>query len=360
VERDGLFGAPPIEVVVSDESHRTIFTALRMLGLGAERVRRVETDAQGRMRPDRLARTLQGGTGPCIVCAQIGNVNTGAADPIGDIASFVRERGAWLHVDAAFGLWAATSASRRSLVAGIELADSIATDAHKWFVPYDSGIVLTAHPDAHQQSLLMPAHYIQMTPGEREPRSFTPDESRRARGLPPASIHGKPCDSSNTRPCAGDAEPGGLLAGHLGPTLERFSLVLSTRPWYSSRREVAMAAAYSMDLRARVLKDADAGRSSKELAERYHVSRAWVDALKQRRRETGSVAPRKQTKFRGRVLASLETRLAALIAARPDATLTELREALPTTAGLSTLWRAIDRLGFTVKKNGTRRRTTSA
>ena len=111
-----------------------------------------------------------------------------------------------------------------------------------------------------------------------------------------------------------------------------------------------MAAAYSMDLRARVLKDADAGRSSNELAERYHVSRAWVDALKQRRRETGTIAPRQQTQFRERVLAGQEDRLAALIVARPDATLAELREALPTTAGLSTLWRTIDRLGFTVKK----------
>jgi glutamate/tyrosine decarboxylase-like PLP-dependent enzyme len=184
VERHGLFGAPPIDVVVSDESHRTIFTALRMLGLGTERVRRVDTDAQGRMRPDHLARTLRGEPGPCIVCAQIGNVNTGAADPIDDIAPFTRERGAWLHVDGAFGLWAAASESRRWLVAGIEQADSIATDAHKWFVPYDCGLVFTAHPDAHQQSLLMPAHYIQMTRGEREPRSFTPDESRRARGVP--------------------------------------------------------------------------------------------------------------------------------------------------------------------------------
>ncbi len=121
-----------------------------------------------------------------------------------------------------------------------------------------------------------------------------------------------------------------------------------------------MAAAYSMDLRARVLKDTDAGRSSKELAERYHVSRAWVDALKQRRRETGSIAPRPQTKFRGRVLAGQEDRLATLIVARPDATLAELRDALPTTAGLTTLWRTIERLGFTVKKNGTRRRATSA
>lgn len=121
-----------------------------------------------------------------------------------------------------------------------------------------------------------------------------------------------------------------------------------------------MAAAYSVDLRARVLQDADAGLSSKALAERYHVSRAWVDALKLRRRETGAIGPRKQTTFRARVLAGQDDRLAALITARPDATLTELREALPTTAGLSTLWRAIDRLGFTVKKNGTRRRATPA
>jgi transposase len=122
-----------------------------------------------------------------------------------------------------------------------------------------------------------------------------------------------------------------------------------------------MAAAYSMDLRARVLKDADAGLTSKELATRYHVSRAWVDALKQRRRETGSMAPRKQTTFRRRALTTHEeARLAALVTAQPDATLAELRNALPTLAGLSTLWRALERLDLTVKKNRTRRRTTPA
>jgi transposase len=114
-----------------------------------------------------------------------------------------------------------------------------------------------------------------------------------------------------------------------------------------------------MDLRARVLKDSDAGLSSKELAERYHVSRAWVDALKQRRRESGSIAPRQQTKFRERVLAGQEERLAALVAARPDATLVELREALRTSAGVSTVWRALERLELTLKKNGPRRRTTT-
>src|SRR5262249_57213496 len=120
-----------------------------------------------------------------------------------------------------------------------------------------------------------------------------------------------------------------------------------------------MAAAYSMDLRTRVLKDSDAGLSSKELAARYHVSRAWVDALKQRRRETGSAEPRKQTKFRERVLAGQETHLATLVAARPDATLAELREALRTSAGLATIWRELDRLALTVKKNTARRRTTA-
>ena len=121
-----------------------------------------------------------------------------------------------------------------------------------------------------------------------------------------------------------------------------------------------MAAAYSMDLRTRVLKDSDGGLSSKELAERYHVSRAWVDALKQRRRETGACAPLRQIKFRGRALATTDLdRLAALVAARPDATLAEIREALRTAAGLTTIWRALNQLDFTLKKNGTRRRTTA-
>ena len=120
-----------------------------------------------------------------------------------------------------------------------------------------------------------------------------------------------------------------------------------------------MATAYSMDLRTRVLRDADAGLTSKALAERYHVSRAWVDALKQRRRETGAFAPLKQTKFRRRALAAAETnRLAALVAARPDATLVELREALRTAVGLTTIWRALNQLDLTVKKNRSRGRTT--
>jgi transposase len=124
--------------------------------------------------------------------------------------------------------------------------------------------------------------------------------------------------------------------------------------------EVTMAAAYSMDLRERVAKAWDEIGDADEIAETFRVSRAWVHRLIQRRRETGSIAPRKQTKFRSRALAGQEARLAALITARPDATLAELREALPTTAALSTRWLEIDRLGLTVIKNGTRRRTAPA
>jgi transposase len=122
-----------------------------------------------------------------------------------------------------------------------------------------------------------------------------------------------------------------------------------------------MAAAYSMDLRTRVLQDSDAGLSSKELARRYRVSRAWVDALKQRRRETGAFAPLKPTKFRGRALAASDLdRLSAFMAAQPDATLAEIRQALRTSAGLTTIWRALHQLDFTLKKNGTRRRTATS
>jgi transposase len=122
-----------------------------------------------------------------------------------------------------------------------------------------------------------------------------------------------------------------------------------------------MARAYSMDLRTRVLQDADTGLTSKELAARYHVSRAWVDALKQRRRETGAIAPLKQVKFRRRALgADQEQRLVALVTARPDATLAELRDALRGAAGLTTIWRALDRLELSLKKNRTRRRATAA
>jgi glutamate/tyrosine decarboxylase-like PLP-dependent enzyme len=185
VEANGLFGAPPIQVVVNEESHYTISMALRLLGLGAHRVHKIPTDSQGRMRADALATVLRAHHGPCIVCAQAGNVNTGAFDPLTEIAALTRERGAWLHVDGAFGLWAAASPADSHLVRGIELADSIATDAHKWLnVPYDCGIVFCADEAAHRSAMSLAAAYIVATGTERDPHEFVPEESRRARAVP--------------------------------------------------------------------------------------------------------------------------------------------------------------------------------
>jgi glutamate/tyrosine decarboxylase-like PLP-dependent enzyme len=185
VEADGLFGAPPINVLVSEESHYTIFLALRLLGLGANRLRPIPTDDQGRMRAEALAAALAELRGPTIVCAQAGNVNTGAFDPLPEISQQARASGAWLHVDGAFGLWAAASPERAALVRGIENADSIATDAHKWLnAPYDCGIVFCAHEAAHRSAMSLAAAYIVATGGERDPHEFVPEESRRARAIP--------------------------------------------------------------------------------------------------------------------------------------------------------------------------------
>jgi glutamate/tyrosine decarboxylase-like PLP-dependent enzyme len=137
------------------------------------------------MRADEAARILSDGDGPCIVCTQAGNVNTGAFDPIPEIADAAGRRGAWLHVDGAFGLWAAASPWLAPLVAGIDRADSIATDAHKWLnVPYDSGIILTAHRESHRRAMTLAAAYIHATESERDAHEFVPEESRRARGVP--------------------------------------------------------------------------------------------------------------------------------------------------------------------------------
>ena len=185
VEQQGLFGAPDIEVVVGGEAHVTIFVALRLLGLGASRVRTVPVDGQGRMRADQLRTMLAATRGPAIVCAQAGNVNTGAFDPLDEIAQITRERGAWLHVDGAFGLWAATSPAHRALVKGIDRADSWATDAHKWLnVPYDSGIAIVADPTAHRGAFTASAAYLEKSADQRrDPEDWTPEFSRRGRGF---------------------------------------------------------------------------------------------------------------------------------------------------------------------------------
>jgi len=185
VEQNGLFGAPAIDVLVSEERHYTIDMALRLLGLGSDRVRRIPTDSQGRMRADDLLQALANGEGPCIVCAQAGNVNTGAIDPLAKIAAVTKKRKAWFHVDGAFGLWAAASPVHAKLVDGIQLADSIATDAHKWLnVPYDCGIVFCADPTAHRSAMSLAAAYIVATSDQRDPHEFVPEESRRARAVP--------------------------------------------------------------------------------------------------------------------------------------------------------------------------------
>jgi glutamate/tyrosine decarboxylase-like PLP-dependent enzyme len=186
VAGQGLFGAPPINVVVGEEAHTTIFVALRMLGLGSDRVTRVPVDAQGRMSADELRRILAGPAGPTIVCAQAGNVNTGAFDPLAEIAAATNERGAWLHVDGAFGLWAAASPALREHLAGVERAQSWATDAHKWLnVPYDCGIVFVADSAAHQAAMSVTAAYLVRGAVEDvyQQYDWVPESSRHARGL---------------------------------------------------------------------------------------------------------------------------------------------------------------------------------
>jgi glutamate/tyrosine decarboxylase-like PLP-dependent enzyme len=186
VEEDGLVGAPPIAVVVGDEAHVTIFVSLQMLGLGRARVHRVAADEQGRMRPDALRATLARIDGPTIVCAQAGNVNTGAFDPLPEIVATVRERpNAWLHVDGAFGLWAAAVPELAHRVAGLAGADSWTTDSHKWLnVPYDSGIVIVRDVAAHHAAMTLgAAYYVETAGGERDSYNWVPESSRRARGF---------------------------------------------------------------------------------------------------------------------------------------------------------------------------------
>jgi glutamate/tyrosine decarboxylase-like PLP-dependent enzyme len=185
VERRGLFGAPELPVIVGDEAHATIHAALQLLGLGRDRVTRIPADEQGRMRPDALAKALEDLDRPALVVAQAGNVNTGAFDPLPPIAAAVRANGGWLHVDGAFGLWAAADPARRRLVDGLALADSWTADAHKWLnVPYDSGLAFVADPAAHHAAMTMSAsYYVESTGAERDGYNWVPESSRRARGF---------------------------------------------------------------------------------------------------------------------------------------------------------------------------------
>jgi glutamate/tyrosine decarboxylase-like PLP-dependent enzyme len=184
VERDGLHGAPPVTVIVGEERHETVDVALRFLGLGEGRSIAVPADDQGRIRLDALADTLaEVANNPVIVCLQVGNVHSGAFDPITDAVDLAHQHGAWVHVDGAFGLWAAASAQYRHLVAGVERADSWASDAHKTLnVPYDSGLAIVAKAEAMYAAMGVHAAYL-IQDERPDPFSTVPEFSRRARGF---------------------------------------------------------------------------------------------------------------------------------------------------------------------------------
>ena len=221
--RDGLQGAPRIRVVVGEERHVTVDRALRYLGIGSAQIEAVPADEQGRMRVELLPAALAAGDGPTIVCAQLGNVNTGACDDVTAVADAVDGTGAWLHVDGAFGLWAAASPRFRHLAAGAERADSWATDAHKWLnVPYDSGIAFCADPEAHRAAMSVRASYLEqadadaardqigLEPGVLPARARVPDLRRdpraRARGI--AAMVDRCCDHAARFAELLGAEPG--------------------------------------------------------------------------------------------------------------------------------------------------------
>jgi len=179
VVNSGLFGAPPVTVIVGEEVHPTVPKALGLLGMGRARIVRVPVDGQGRMRSDALPSMA----GPTIVCIQAGNVNTGAFDPAQEICETAHAAGAWVHVDGAFGLWAAASPDRAYLTAGFAQADSWATDAHKWLnVPYDCGLVFLREPSFLRKNMQLKVSYLLGTEA-RDPYDYTPDSSRRARGI---------------------------------------------------------------------------------------------------------------------------------------------------------------------------------
>jgi glutamate/tyrosine decarboxylase-like PLP-dependent enzyme len=185
VEEDGLAGGPKVNVVLGEEAHVTIHVSLRLLGLGVRGAHIYATDEQGRGVASDLRRVLSTLEGPTIVCTQAGNVNTGAIDPIGELVEVAHERGAWVHVDSAFGLWAAASKEKRALVDGVDRADSWATDAHKWLnVPYDCGVAIVRDSAAQRAAMTSTAAYLQQTTGaERDSIDWVPEFSRRARAV---------------------------------------------------------------------------------------------------------------------------------------------------------------------------------
>ena len=180
VEADGLIGAPPITILVGEEVHPTVIKGIGLLGFGRDRVQRLPVDGQGCIDATRLP----GIEGPTIVCTQAGNLNTGGFDPVGDICDAVKAKGAWVHVDGAFGLWAAASPELAHLCNGLQAADSWATDAHKWLnVPYDCGVAFVRDAPALKAAMSITADYLITETENRNPSDYTPELSRRARGV---------------------------------------------------------------------------------------------------------------------------------------------------------------------------------
>lgn len=185
VEAKGLFGAPEISVVVGGEVHSSVGMSLRMIGFGADRVIVASSDSEGRMKPDSLKAVTDDIDGPLIIIAQAGSINAGAIDPMDEIADIAAEKGAWLHVDGAFGLWAHAHPEYKALAKGVDRADSWAVDGHKWLqVPYDCGFVFVKNQAAHVRAMGHSAAYLPNSATLRDPGDYVPELSRRSRGLP--------------------------------------------------------------------------------------------------------------------------------------------------------------------------------
>ncbi len=185
VEADGLFGAPPVTVLIGADAHATVFSALKYLGLGAKRVVTVACDDLGRILPSAFERAITAASGPIIAVTQAGQINTGSCDPFDAIVPMAHAKGAWVHVDGAFGLWAQAAPARKHLTTGVEVADSWATDGHKWLqTPYDCGFAIVRDAEAHRRAMAISASYLPPAEGaDRDPSSYVPELSRRARGF---------------------------------------------------------------------------------------------------------------------------------------------------------------------------------
>ncbi|HWA18881.1 MAG TPA: aminotransferase class V-fold PLP-dependent enzyme [Devosia sp.] len=185
-DADGLFGAPPVHVLIGADAHSSLFSSLQLIGFGYNRVIKIATDDQGRMLSDALEAAIAPLDGPKIVIAQAGQINTGAFDPFTDVVRIGKAHGAWVHVDGAFGLWARVTPSRRHLTEGIEAADSWVTDGHKWLqAPYDTGFAIVRDKEVLLKAMTQWSSYLpSIGQGDRVPSNYVPELSRRARGIP--------------------------------------------------------------------------------------------------------------------------------------------------------------------------------